>query len=151
MWATSGLALTSDQIAGRGRSGNPRWLKAAARGRSRFTEFNSRIYSRMSRRAATVPVPSPVLLPSSPPEPARALDAAGRSLWDRLHGDYAIDDEADLEQLLQACQAVDLIETGTLEARAELAGRNFVVKTLRNLFPDEKQRGPGRPPKVGSW
>jgi hypothetical protein len=69
-----------------------------------------------------------------------------------LHRDYGITDEADLEQLLQACQAVDLIETGNLDARSELAGRNFVVKTLRNLFPDEPERGPGRPPRIGgAW
>jgi hypothetical protein len=105
----------------------------------------------MSRKPASTA--SVHALPVSvPPEPARHLAAAGKALWDRLHRDYGITDEADLEQLLQACQAVDLIETGNLDARSELAGRNFVVKTLRNLFPDEPERGPGRPPRIGgAW
>jgi hypothetical protein len=68
-------------------------------------------------------------------------------LWDKLHAGHDIADEAEIEQLLQACAAVDMSEDIALDARSRLACRNFVVKTLRNLFPDENKRGrPGRPP-----
>lgn len=111
--------------------------------------------ARKQTRPAPVPARSaPViaLRASGPPEPTRDLGKHGRALWGQMHAEYRIVDPGDLEQLLQACQAVDLVETGKLDARTALSGRNFIVKTLRNLFPDDQQqRRPGRPPERGTW
>jgi hypothetical protein len=55
--------------------------------------------------------PPPLKLATGPdatwPEPPRALDNHGRSLWDRIQREYAIVDAGGLELLLLACEGID--------------------------------------------
>jgi len=107
--------------------------------------------------------------------PPCALGKVGQSLWNRVLGDYDINDAAGVELLAQACQAADraeslrrqIDETGeVIHTRSglrdnpllkhEVASRAFVTRTLCRLgLNSEPLRAPGRPPGGGlgvtSW
>ena len=97
--------------------------------------------------------------------PPRKLGDLGLSLWQSIQDEYRIDDAAGRELLAQACECADRI--GRLAAKIdadgevletehgpkvhpavkeELAGRNFIVKTLQKLGLNlEPVRMVGRP------
>src|SRR5215472_9593619 len=97
--------------------------------------------------------------------PPRKLGDVGMSLWQSIQDEYKIDDAAGRELLVQACECADRI--GRLAAKIdvdgevietksgpkvhpaikeELAGRNFIVKTLQKLGLNlEPVRTVGRP------
>ena len=97
--------------------------------------------------------------------PPRKLGDLGLSLWQSIQDEYKIDDAAGRELLAQACECADRI--GRLAAKIdadgevietengpkvhpaikeELAGRNFIVKTLQKLGLNlEPVRTVGRP------
>jgi P27 family predicted phage terminase small subunit len=104
--------------------------------------------------------------------PPRTLKQHGTALWNRVTGEYAVEDAAGRALLTLACQALDRAEalrelidsegemlqsrTGHYKEhpglRHELQSRAFVAKMLLRLGLDvEPMRpGPGRPPK-GGW
>ena len=107
---------------------------------------------------------------STPIEPPRPLGPNGRSLWDRTHREYAIDDVAGVEFLALSCEALDraqalseAIERDGLVIRTsagprthpavkeELALRAFIVRTLQRLGLNFEplRAGPGHPPSSG--
>jgi hypothetical protein len=112
--------------------------------------------------APLVLVPAPAFAPSPPPY---KLGKVGRSLWDRIQSEWAIEDSAGLELLAQAALAADrvgalaariaadgeVIETATgLRAhpclKDELGARAFIVHTLQRLgLTDEAIKPVGRP------
>src|SRR5262249_18092074 len=84
--------------------------------------------------------------------PPRKLGDLGLSLWQSIQDEYKIDDAAGRELLAQACECADRIgrlaekidtDGEVIETRSgpkvhpaikeELAGRNFIVKTLQKL------------------
>jgi hypothetical protein len=98
--------------------------------------------------------------------PPRKLGDLGLSLWQSIQDEYKIDDAAGRELLAQACECADRI--GRLAAKIdadgevletehgpkvhpavkeELAGRAFIVRTLRalGLTLEPLRSGPGRP------
>lgn len=105
--------------------------------------------------------------------PPRRLGDHGQALWDRVTGEYAIEDAAGKELLTLACQALDRAENlreqidrdgevfttrnGYMKEhaalRGELASRAFVAKMLLRLGLDvEPMRpGPGRPTAQRGW
>jgi hypothetical protein len=99
--------------------------------------------------------------------PPRNLGEHGRSLWDAILAEYAIDDEAGRQMLALACAALDTAELCSAQIaadgpvirtkggairehpsiRGELANRSFVVRTLGRLGLDlEPLKSVGRPP-----
>jgi len=106
--------------------------------------------------------------------PPRPLGRHGMALWERVQGEYRIDDCGGVELLTQACQALeraeDLAEAIARDGcvvrsrggapkthpavREELACRAFVVRTLERLGLNvESVKAPGRPPggNIGGW
>src|SRR6516225_9857096 len=100
--------------------------------------------------------------------PPRALGVHGKALWDRIQGEYRVEDTGGVELLAQACQALDRAEAlaaaiardgEVVHTRAgiprthpavkdELACRAFIVKTLERLGLNlETIKQPGRPPR----
>jgi hypothetical protein len=97
--------------------------------------------------------------------PPRKLGDLGLSLWQSIQDEYKIDDAAGRELLAQACECADRIgrlaekidadgevietENGPKvhpAIKEELAGRNFIVKTLQKLGLNlEPVRTVGRP------
>jgi len=98
-------------------------------------------------------------------QPPRKLGDLGLSLWQSIQSEYRVDDAAGRELLAQVCECVD--RNGRLAERIdadgeilqtrngpkvhpaikeELAGRNFIVKTLQKLGLNfEPVRAVGRP------
>jgi phage terminase small subunit len=89
---------------------------------------------------------------TTPAEPPRKLEAAGRSLWNRIMTEYEITDSGGIELLALACQTLDRAESlreqinqdgEVIRTRSgirahpavkdELACRAFVVRTLSRL------------------
>lgn len=106
------------------------------------------------------------------PVPPATLQQAGIDLWTRIHRSYHITDAAELELLAQACGAADRVaelgekiraEGVTVMSRSgvmkpnphlsyELAGRQFISKTLRQLgLVDTPRRPVGRPSEGIGW
>jgi hypothetical protein len=103
--------------------------------------------------------------PRTLPQPHRPLGEAGQALWDRLQGEYEINDAAGRELLQVAGEAVDRAvsiaariarEGESVQTRhglkehpclhAENAARALVLRALRQLgLTDEPIRKPGRP------
>ena len=67
--------------------------------------------------------------PRSTIEPPRLLGEAGRALWDRIQGEYFIEDLGSLEVLAVACEATD--RAASLAARIATEGES--VKTPHGL------------------
>jgi|SRR5262252_1965512 len=109
---------------------------------------------------------------ASSPTPPRKLGKYGRSLWDKVHREYRLEDCGSIEMLAQICGAVDRIESlrdgidrdGEIVKtrngprahpgmRDELAGRAFVVRTLARLglSYDALRPNPGRPGISNHW
>src|SRR6516162_1002096 len=104
----------------------------------------------------------PTLTTISPP---RKLGVLGSSLWQSIQSEYRIDDAAGRELLAQACEAADRVarlaeridaDGEVIESKngpkvhpavkEELAGRAFIVRTLRQLgLTLEPVRAVGRP------
>jgi hypothetical protein len=102
---------------------------------------------------------------SSTPQPPRKLGDHGLSLWQSVQSEYVISDAAGVELLMQACECADRIarlaeridkdgevietENGPKvhpAVKEELAGRAFIVRTLRALGLNlEPVRSVGRP------
>jgi ribosomal protein L13E len=102
---------------------------------------------------------------STTPQPPRKLGEHGLSLWQSIQFEYKVDDAAGRELLAQACEAADRItrlaeridadgevietENGPKvhpAVKEELAGRAFIVRTLRQLGLNlEPVRSVGRP------
>src|SRR5262249_35116945 len=115
--------------------------------------------------------PTMVGTQASGPQPPRKLGKYGRSLWDRVHSEYRLEDVGGLEMLAQVCGAVDRIESlrdgidrdgGIVKTRNgprahpgmrdELAGRAFVVRTLARLGLSYDSLKPvGRPSSGIGW
>jgi hypothetical protein len=96
---------------------------------------------------------SPMFDPASTvPQPPRPLGVHGSSLWESIQSEYRIDDRGGIELLAQACETTDRIarlaeqiehdgeilqtESGPKAhpgVKLELAARQFVVRTLREL------------------
>jgi phage terminase small subunit len=119
--------------------------------------------------------PPPLKLATGPdatwPEPPRALDNHGRSLWDRIQREYAIVDAGGLELLLLACEGIDRVwalrqeiardgavirlRNGAVKEhpalKAEIAAMSFVTRTLARLGLDVEPVRPsvGRPSGPG--
>jgi hypothetical protein len=102
--------------------------------------------------------------------PPFSLGQRGRSLWDRIVGEYDISDAAGIELLAQACSAADLAERLNAEIERDgavtrsrgavrahpaikdlIAARSFVVRTLIKLGLNFEpvRAGPGRPGELG--
>jgi ribosomal protein L13E len=102
---------------------------------------------------------------STTPQPPHKLGDHGLSLWQSIQSEYQVDDAAGRELLAQACEAADRIarlaeridadgevietENGPKvhpAVKEELAGRAFIVRTLRQLgLTLEPVRAVGRP------
>jgi hypothetical protein len=107
------------------------------------------------------------------PKPPRPLGKHGRSLWNRVQGEYRIEDAGGTELLILACNALDRAEllaeaverdgcvvysrSGAPRShpsvKDELACRAFVARTLERLgiTSENIKPAPGRPGKVTSW
>jgi hypothetical protein len=105
------------------------------------------------------------------PQPPRKLGCHGRSLWDRVLGEYRIDDIGGVEMLMQGCAGLDRAESlaeriaidGDVvltrngpkvhpAVKEELAARAFVVRTLQKLGLNyENVRPIGRPTAGVGW
>jgi hypothetical protein len=104
--------------------------------------------------------------------PPRALGVHGKALWDRIQGEYRVEDTGGVELLAQACQALDraealaaaiardgeVIHTRTGVPRThpavkdELGLRAFIVRTLEKLGLNVEAIKPiGRPPSSTGW
>jgi hypothetical protein len=104
--------------------------------------------------------------------PPRPLGTHGQALWTRVLSEFAIDDVAGREMLCHACAALDTAEMCSAQVqadgpvirtkggvvrehpslRAELANRQFVVRTLARLgLGDEPLKQIGRPPQPLGW
>jgi hypothetical protein len=97
--------------------------------------------------------------------PPRKLGAPGLSLWESIQSEYRIDDRGGMELLMQACEAADRVArlAERIDAdgeivegrngprahpalREELAGRQFICRTLERLGLNlEAVRPVGRP------
>jgi phage terminase small subunit len=116
------------------------------------------------------PAPTVVLAPALDPPPH--LEEAGAALWRSLTDHWDFNDPAAPALLSDACVARDTavrlhgrveVEGDVIRATngmkanplimVELQARNLTARLLAQLglFNDETKRGPGRPPKVGSW
>jgi P27 family predicted phage terminase small subunit len=106
-------------------------------------------------------------------EPPRPLGKHGQALWDRILAEYDISDSAGRELLLQAAEALDMVQSLRAQINAdgvmvrtktglkkqhpalkvELASRNFIVRTLQRLGLNLEplQSRPGRPPTPTTW
>jgi hypothetical protein len=105
-------------------------------------------------------------------QPPITLGQHGRSLWDRIQAEYAVDDSAGIEMLAQACAGADLAEQlqgqverdgaviyvrGTPRAHPAvkdlLAARAFVVRTLTKLGLNFEpvRASAGRPSGAIGW
>ena len=103
---------------------------------------------------AVVPAVAPASRYAAPEvvEPPRALGEPGAALWQRVVAEYELSDVGSIEQLAQACAALDRAEacrqqidadgevrrsdTGLKEhplLKHELANRAFVTRTLQRL------------------
>jgi Phage terminase, small subunit len=90
--------------------------------------------------------------PPATPQPPRPLGKHGLQLWQRITGEYRIEDSGGQEMLAQACEAANRAqecsatidkEGGTFDTdrgpkehpllKLELANRAFVVRTLQKL------------------
>jgi hypothetical protein len=117
------------------------------------------------RRQGRAQPPLTIIGPSTrPPEPPRPLGVAGQALWNRVQGEFRVEDVGSVELLAQACAAADRVEElaakiridgvtietqmGTKEhpnVKSELAGRAFICRVLQRLGitsePLHKPRG----------
>jgi hypothetical protein len=105
-------------------------------------------------------------------DPPRPLGEPGRALWDRVQGEYGIEDIGGIELLAAACSTLDRAEelsaiiaddgavirsdSGVPRAhpavKDELACRAFVVRTLERLGLNiEAVKPVGRPPRPSGW
>ena len=90
-----------------------------------------------------------VVVPSSPPSginPPANLGPHGRSLWDRVTREYAIDDAGGIEILFQACAAADRAE----ELRAAIDRDGAIVQTRAGLRDHPRVKARTGEPRVCS-
>jgi hypothetical protein len=104
--------------------------------------------------------------------PPFVLGKHGRSLWDRIQGEYDVSDSAGVEMLAQACAGADLAERlneeverdgAVIRARGSvrthpavkdlIAARSFVVRTLIKLGLNYEpvRASAGRPSAALGW
>jgi P27 family predicted phage terminase small subunit len=104
--------------------------------------------------------------------PPRQLGRHGMQFWEQVQREYAIQDAAGLELLMQCCSAIDRAEslaeiiaregevirtrTGTIKShpavRDELSARQVVMRAISKLGIDsEPVKSPGRPPRSFGW
>ena len=107
--------------------------------------------------------------PAPSPEPPRPLGKHGKSLWNRVHREYHVDDVQGIELLTLACEQTDrvaelrdrmdadglMIRTATGYRdnpliKHELQSRALIARSLAKLGIDPPRPGPGRPPGRGA-
>jgi hypothetical protein len=98
-------------------------------------------------------------------QPPRPLNDPGRSLWDRVHREFVIEDAQGIELLTIACEQTDRVaelraqiakdglmirtQTGYRDnplLKHELQSRALISRALARLGIDPPRPGPGRPP-----
>lgn len=62
---------------------------------------------------------NPMRIPSNLPLPTRALGDHGIDLWNAIQSDYLIEDGAEIEVLMEACQALDRAESLAAQIAAD--------------------------------